>query len=65
MAYGYITELSKQVHRDHIKFHNRYNTTLAGDLYYAKDIDKHQQLPAPDRRCPIRRGKGTGPGRLR
>lgn len=46
MAYGYITELSKQVHRDHIKFHNRYNTTLAGDLYYAKDIDKHQQLPA-------------------
>lgn len=46
MAYGYITELNNQVHRDHIKFHNRYNTTLAGDLYYAKNIDQHLELPA-------------------
>ena len=46
MAYGYITELNDQVQRDHIKFHNRYNTTLAGDLYYAQDIDQHQELPA-------------------
>ena len=46
MAYGYINKLSNNVQRDHIKFHNRYQLTLAGDLYYAKDIDQSQQLPA-------------------
>lgn len=46
MTYGYINQLSSNVQRDHIKFHNRFNTTLAGDLYYAKDIDQQQPLPA-------------------
>ena len=46
MAYGYITELNNHIQRDHIKFHNRYNTTLAGDIYYTKNIDQHQQRPA-------------------
>lgn len=46
MAYGYINQLSDKVQRDHIKFHNRYNTMLAGDLYYAKGLNQHQELPA-------------------
>jgi fermentation-respiration switch protein FrsA (DUF1100 family) len=46
MAYGYITKLNDRVQRDHVKFHNRYNLTLAGDLYYPKDIDQQQPLPA-------------------
>lgn len=46
MTYGYINQLSSNVQRDHIKFHNRFNLTLAGDLYYAKDIDQQQPLPA-------------------
>ena len=40
MAYGYITALNDRVQRDHIKFHNRSKFTLAGDLYYPKDIDQ-------------------------
>ena len=46
MAYGYITELNDHIQRDHVKFHNRYNLTLAGDLYYPKNIDQQQPLPA-------------------
>lgn len=46
MTYGYINQLSSNVQRDHIKFHNRFNTTLAGDLYYAKNMDPQQPLPA-------------------
>lgn len=46
MAYGYITELSNHVQRDHVKFHNRYNLTLAGDLYYLKSADQQQPRPA-------------------
>lgn len=46
MTYGYINQLSSNVQRDHIKFHNRFNTTLAGDLYYAKDLDPQKPLPA-------------------
>lgn len=46
MAYGYITKLNANIQRDHIKFHNRYNLELAGDLYYSKDIDKSHQSPA-------------------
>ena len=40
MAYGYITALNDRVQRDHIKFYNRYKFTLAGGLYYPKDIDQ-------------------------
>jgi fermentation-respiration switch protein FrsA (DUF1100 family) len=46
MSYGYITNLSKNVQRDHVEFHNRFDTKLAGDLYYAKDLDQEQEHPA-------------------
>lgn len=46
MSYGYITNLSKNVQRDHVEFHNRLDTKLAGDLYYAKDLDQEQEHPA-------------------
>ena len=61
MAYGYITALNDRVQRDHIKFHNRYKFTLAGGLYYPKDIDQQQPLPALSVGAPYEGGKEQGP----
>lgn len=62
MSYGYITELNENLKRDHITFHNRYNTKLAGDLYYAKDIDmKNGQYPALIVGAPYGGTKEQGP----
>ena len=46
MSFGYITKLSPMVERKEIHFHNRYGLELAGDLYFAKDIDQQGQFPA-------------------
>lgn len=46
MSFGYITKLSSTVKRQSVQFHNRYGMNLAGDLYYAKDMDKAQTSPA-------------------
>jgi len=43
---GYIKELSDKVTREHVTFPNRFSTELAGDLYYAKDLDKKTKVPA-------------------
>lgn len=46
MAYGYITKLNENVLRKHVRYQNRYNIAIAGDLYYAKDLDENQKYPA-------------------
>lgn len=61
MAYGYIQDLSENVQRDHVTFKNRFNTKLAGDLYYAKDIDKRGQYPALIVGAPYGGTKEQGP----
>lgn len=46
MSLEYITELSPNVSRQAVKFHNRFNMKLAGDLYIAKNADRQQTYPA-------------------
>lgn len=46
MSFGYITSLSPLVKREHVTFNNRYKLTLAGDLYYPKNLDEHKEYPA-------------------
>lgn len=43
---GYIAPLSEKVERVHVRFHNRYGLAVAGDLYYAKGLDKSKKYPA-------------------
>ena len=40
MAYGYITKLSENVERKHVRYNNRYGIAIAGDIYQAKDLDE-------------------------
>ncbi len=42
----YTFELSDQVTRTHVRFDNRYGISLAGDLYYSKDLDETATHPA-------------------
>jgi fermentation-respiration switch protein FrsA (DUF1100 family) len=46
MAEYYIQKLSENVTRKHVSYRNRYGTTLAGDLYTAKDFDENQKHAA-------------------
>ena len=46
MSKGYITKLSENVERTHVRFNNRYGMAIAGDLYTAKNIDKTRKYPA-------------------
>ena len=46
MSFGYITPLSANVERQSINFKNRYGLKLAGDLYYAKNLDIKEKHPA-------------------
>ena len=46
MAYGYITKLSENVERVHVRYNNRYGIAIAADLYTAKDLDKTAKHPA-------------------
>ncbi len=43
---NYIAKLSKSVQRDHVRYKNRYGLAVAGDLYYAKNLDKSKKYPA-------------------
>ena len=43
---GYIAPLSENVERVHVRFHNRYGLAVAGDLYFAKGLDKSKKYPA-------------------
>ena len=33
MSYGYITKLSENVERQHVRYNNRYGTAIAADIY--------------------------------
>lgn len=46
MAYGYITQLDKNVNRQHVRYNNRYGIAIAADIYSPKDITADQLLPA-------------------
>ena len=46
MAYGYIMKLNENIEREHVRYNNRYGIAIAGDLYYAKNIDKNAKNPA-------------------
>ncbi|WP_295730577.1 alpha/beta hydrolase [uncultured Limosilactobacillus sp.] len=46
MSFGYITKLATSVERKSVSFNNRFKTKLAGDLYYAKDLDLTKAHPA-------------------
>lgn len=61
MAYGYIADLNENVNRDHVDFHNRFGLRLVGDLYYAKDIDRHSTYPALIVGAPYGGTKEQGP----
>ena len=45
MSY-YITPLKDTVIREHVRYPNRFNIYIAGDLYYPKSIDKSKKYPA-------------------
>lgn len=61
MSYGYIQPLSENVQRDHVRYHNRYNISIAGDLYYSKDLNKDEQHPAIIVGAPFGGVKEQGP----
>ena len=46
MAYGYITKLSENVIREHVRYNNRYGIAIAADIYKAKDLDETKKYPA-------------------
>lgn len=46
MAYGYITKLSENVMRTHVRYNNRYGIAIAADLYAPKDLDEGKKHPA-------------------
>ncbi|WP_304125777.1 alpha/beta hydrolase [Methanosphaera cuniculi] len=46
MGYDYIHPLSENVERESVRFFNRFNTAIEGDLYYSKNIDKTTKHPA-------------------
>ena len=46
MAYGYITALKSGLERKHVRFKNRFDMALAGDLYAKKGIDGKHKYPA-------------------
>lgn len=58
----YIFELAENVQREKVYFKNRFGIEIAGDLYYAKDIDKTQKYPAIVIAPPFGGVKEQGPG---
>ena len=58
----YIFDLSENVEREHVYYRTRYGIELAGDLYYAKDIDKSAKHPAIIVGPPFGGVKEQGPG---
>lgn len=58
----YTFELSDQVTRTHVRYKNRYNITIAADLYYSKDLDQASSYPALVIGPPYGGVKEQGPG---
>lgn len=46
MSYGYISKLSSNVVREHVRYNNRYGIAIAADIYKAKDLDETKKYPA-------------------
>lgn len=46
MSYGYITKLSENVDRQHVRYNNRYGTAIAADIYTPKNLEEDKLLPA-------------------
>lgn len=61
MAYGYIMKLNENIEREHVRYNNRYGIAIAGDLYYAKNIDKNAKNPAIIVGAPYGGTKEQGP----
>ncbi|AWD63013.1 membrane protein [Limosilactobacillus reuteri] len=40
MSYGYITKLSENVDRQHVRYNNRYGTAIAADIYTPKNLEE-------------------------
>ncbi len=64
MSYGYITKLSENVERQHIRYNNRYRTAIAADIYTPKNLEEDRLLPAIVIRAPYGKHKGTGSSNL-
>ena len=60
MSY-YITPLKDTVVREHVRYPNRFNIYIAGDLYYSKSIDKTKKYPAVIVGAPYGGTKEQGP----
>ncbi|SFM10633.1 alpha/beta hydrolase [Halanaerobium salsuginis] len=58
----YTFKLSDQVTRTHVRYKNRYNITIAADLYRAKDLNKLKSHPALVIGPPYGGVKEQGPG---
>lgn len=58
----YIFDLDENVERTHVYYKTRYGIELAGDLYYAKDLDLSQKHPALVVGPPFGGVKEQGPG---
>jgi len=58
---GYIGKLDGKTERKHVRYHNRYGLALAGDLYYAKDMDIGKKYPAVVVGAPYGGVKEQGP----
>ena len=46
MPSHYISKLSEQVEREHVRYNNRYGLAIAADLYQAKNLELTQKHPA-------------------
>ena len=44
MSYGYITKLSENVNRQHVRYNNRYGTATAADIYTPKNLEEDKLL---------------------
>ena len=44
MSYGYITKLSENVNRQHVRYNNRYGTAIAADIYTPKNLEEDKLL---------------------
>ncbi|MCY9806716.1 alpha/beta hydrolase [Lentilactobacillus senioris] len=61
MAANYITELSTNVERRHVRYNNRYGIAIAADIYQAKNLDTDQKHPALIVGAPYGGTKEQGP----
>ena len=58
----YIFELNENVHREHVKYQNRYEMEIAADLYTSQNMNRKQKYPAIIVGPPYGGVKEQGPG---